>query len=160
GVESFPQKTVDEPGPTHKRAQVTISASRDIPTAMCPEFASFSRRTTSGRLLALAAEQPLLSGWQRCQDQENQVKWMPFIRRLLLVGHTHHGVGYTLSPRLVDGLHMEIVGRVLDLCDASDAAVPPDAPDAFRWTFEVARPVHRFLQEASDTDVERLRQRV
>ena len=81
---------------------------------------------------------------------------MTAIRRILLVGHTHHDVGYTNSPRLIDPAHARIVGRVLDLCDAS----PGDGPDAFRWTFEVARPVLRFLDTASAADVERLRARV
>ncbi|UFU04461.1 hypothetical protein LQF12_07790 [Ruania suaedae] len=81
---------------------------------------------------------------------------MSTIRHLHLVGHTHHDVGYTLSPRLVDGLHCEIVGRVLDLCDAHDG----DAPGAFRWTFEAARPVLRFVAEAPARDVDRLAERI
>ncbi|UFU08158.1 hypothetical protein [Ruania halotolerans] len=81
---------------------------------------------------------------------------MSHIRRLYLVGHTHHDVGYTLSPRLVDGLHREIVSRVLDLCDVYDG----NGPDAFRWTFEVARPVLGFLAEAPQADVARLAARV
>lgn len=78
------------------------------------------------------------------------------LRQVLLVGHTHHDVGYTNSPRLVDDLHAATVRRVLDLCDSDDG----DGPDAFRWTFEVARPVLRFLAEAGPADVERLRRRV
>lgn len=78
------------------------------------------------------------------------------IRQVLLVGHTHHDVGYTNSPRLVDDLHAATVLRVLDLCDTNDG----DGPDAFRWTFEVARPVLRFLDAADAADVERLRRRV
>ncbi len=78
------------------------------------------------------------------------------IRQILLVGHTHHDVGYTNSPRIVDGLHAEAVRRVLDLCDSNDG----DGPDAFRWTFEVARPVLRFLDRADPDDVQRLRRRV
>ncbi|QZN85506.1 hypothetical protein [Cellulomonas sp. C5510] len=77
------------------------------------------------------------------------------LRQVLLVGHTHHDVGYTNSPRLVDDLHAETVRRVLDLCDTDDG----DGPDAFRWTFEVARPVLRFLERASAADAERLRRR-
>ncbi|GIG35881.1 hypothetical protein [Cellulomonas pakistanensis] len=78
------------------------------------------------------------------------------IRQVLLVGHTHHDVGYTNSPRLVDDLHAETVRRVLDLCDTNDG----DGPDAFRWTFEVVRPVLRFLETAGPADVDRLRRRV
>jgi hypothetical protein len=78
------------------------------------------------------------------------------IRQVLLVGHTHHDVGYTNSPRLVDDLHAATVLRVLELCDTNDG----DGPDAFRWTFEVARPVLRFLAEADPADVARLRRRV
>jgi hypothetical protein len=65
------------------------------------------------------------------------------IRQILLVPHTHHDVGYTNSPRIIDPLHARIVDRVLDLaCPAGDG------PDALRWTFEAARPVLRFLREA------------
>src|SRR6478736_218792 len=78
------------------------------------------------------------------------------IRQVLLVGHTHHDVGYTNSPRLIDDLHAATVRRVLDLCDTNDGT----GPDAFRWTFEVARPVLRFLDSAGAADVERLRRRV
>jgi hypothetical protein len=78
------------------------------------------------------------------------------VRRILLVGHTHHDVGYTNSPRIVDPLHARIVGEVLDLCDRHDG----DGPDAFRWTFEVARPVLAFLRAADVRDRERLRRRV
>jgi alpha-mannosidase len=75
------------------------------------------------------------------------------IRRILLIGHTHHDVGYTNSPRIVDDQHRRIVAEVLRLC-AADAS--PD-PARFRWTFEVARPVLRFLAGADPADVERLR---
>jgi hypothetical protein len=75
------------------------------------------------------------------------------IRQILLVPHTHHDVGYTASPRVVDGLHREIVGEVLRLAGQSATA----GPDRFRWTFEVARPVLRFLAEASPAEVAELR---
>lgn len=75
------------------------------------------------------------------------------MKQILLLGHTHHDVGYTNSPRLIDDLHEHVVREVLDLCDTT----PADAPDAFRWTFEVARPVLRFLRDAPPADVERLR---
>lgn len=76
------------------------------------------------------------------------------IRQILLVGHTHHDIGYTNSPRIIDRMHTRIVGEVLDLCDA-DAG-----PNQFRWTFEVARPVLNFLRTASPADTGRLRDRV
>lgn len=66
------------------------------------------------------------------------------IRQILLVPHTHHDVGYTNSPRIIDEMHVRIVDRVLDL-----AARSGDGPDAFRWTFEVARPVIAFLRDAA-----------
>ena len=81
---------------------------------------------------------------------------MTRIREVLLLGHTHHDVGYTNSPRVVDRAHVEMVRRVLDLCDA----YPEPGPDQFRWTFEVARPVQRFLRCAPAADVERLRRLV
>jgi alpha-mannosidase len=78
------------------------------------------------------------------------------IRQILLVPHTHHDVGYTASPRIVDDLHVRVVGEVLRLCERHDAA----GPDGFRWTFEVARPVLRFLDRAGEVDVGRLRRLV
>jgi alpha-mannosidase len=78
------------------------------------------------------------------------------IRQILLVPHTHHDVGYTNSPRIVDRLHTRIVGEVLRLCDAHGEP----GPDQFRWTFEVARPVLRFLTEADAPAVARLRRLV
>lgn len=74
------------------------------------------------------------------------------IREILLLGHTHHDVGYTNSPRLIDRMHGRIVDRVLELADEH----PGDGPDAFRWTFEVARPVLTFLRRATLDQVRRL----
>lgn len=67
------------------------------------------------------------------------------IRQILLVAHTHHDVGYTNSPRIVDRMHRETVDHVIDLASADAGA----GPDAFRWTFEAARPVLRFLATAT-----------
>ncbi len=78
------------------------------------------------------------------------------IRQILLIPHTHHDIGYTNSPRIVDELHTGIVGEVLRLCDLHDAP----GPDQFRWTFEVARPVLRFLADADPASVEQLRRLV
>lgn len=75
------------------------------------------------------------------------------MRSLFLLGHTHHDVGYTNSPRIVDRMHREIVDRVLDLIDEN----PDDSdPLAFRWTFEVARPVIAFFERATDAQRARL----
>ncbi|MBT2483802.1 MULTISPECIES: hypothetical protein [unclassified Microbacterium] len=74
------------------------------------------------------------------------------IRQILLIGHTHHDVGYTNSPRIIDAQHARIVDRVLELAAES----PADGPDGFRWTFEVARPVLNFLRTASPAQKERL----
>ncbi|MBW9095670.1 hypothetical protein JNB62_18475 [Microbacterium jejuense] len=74
------------------------------------------------------------------------------IRQILLIGHTHHDVGYTNSPRLIDRMHGRIVDRVLELASASAT----DGPDRFRWTFEVARPVLSFLRRADAADIDRL----
>lgn len=80
----------------------------------------------------------------------------PRIAEVLLVPHTHHDVGYTDSPRLIDRQHRDIVRRVLDLCDATAS----DGPAALRWTFEVSRPVVEFVRHADPADVERLRRLV
>lgn len=74
------------------------------------------------------------------------------IRQILLIGHTHHDVGYTNSPRLIDRMHGRIVDRVLELA----AEFPAEGPDGFRWTFEVARPVLSFLERATPDQVGRL----
>ncbi|MGO4535708.1 hypothetical protein [Leifsonia sp. 2MCAF36] len=76
---------------------------------------------------------------------------MPRIRRLLLLGHTHHDVGYTNSPRIIDRMHAELVREVLRLA-REDAAGPGD-PHRFRWTFEVARPVLNFLRSATADEI-------
>jgi glycosyl hydrolase family 38 len=86
------------------------------------------------------------------------------IRQVLLVGHTHHDVGYTNSPRIVDSQHRRIVAEVLRLCAADGADDPADGPPdgppdpaRFRWTFEVARPVLGFLAHADPADARALR---
>ena len=78
---------------------------------------------------------------------------MSAIRQILLLGHTHHDVGYTNSPRIVDEQHRRIVAEVLRLAEAD----PTPGPAQFRWTFEVARPVLRFLAGADPAQVHRLR---
>lgn len=75
------------------------------------------------------------------------------IRQILLIGHTHHDVGYTNSPRLIDRQHAQIVDRVLELADEHEH---DDGPDRFRWTFEVARPVLNFLRTATSEQKSRL----
>ncbi|MFD5214022.1 hypothetical protein [Microbacterium sp. NPDC058345] len=74
------------------------------------------------------------------------------IRQILLLGHTHHDVGYTNSPRLIDRMHARTVDRVLELAEQH----PPAGPHAFRWTFEVARPVLEFLRSATAEQKARL----
>jgi hypothetical protein len=74
------------------------------------------------------------------------------IRQILLIGHTHHDVGYTNSPRLIDRMHSGIVDRVLQIA----GELPTTGPDGFRWTFEVARPVLTFLRRAAPEQIERL----
>jgi alpha-mannosidase len=76
---------------------------------------------------------------------------VPAIREIVLIGHTHHDVGYTNSPRVVDEQHRRIVGEVLRLCESDQTG-----PAQFRWTFEVARPVLRFLASADPAAVDRL----
>jgi hypothetical protein len=74
------------------------------------------------------------------------------VRQILLIGHTHHDVGYTNSPRLIDRMHGRIVDRVLEIA----REVPTTGPDGFRWTFEVARPVLSFLKRATSDQVGKL----
>ena len=74
------------------------------------------------------------------------------IRQILLLGHTHHDVGYTNSPRIIDRMHARIVDRVIELA----AAHPAPGPGAFRWTFEASRPVLSFLRDATPERADRL----
>lgn len=74
------------------------------------------------------------------------------IRQILLIGHTHHDVGYTNSPRLIDRMHGGIVDRVLEIA----GELPTTGADGFRWTFEVARPVLNFLRRATPEQIEHL----
>ncbi|MDR2347902.1 MAG: hypothetical protein LBD90_04650 [Bifidobacteriaceae bacterium] len=74
------------------------------------------------------------------------------VAQIVLVGHTHHDLGYTASPRLVDVAHRRMVPRVLDLVESS----PGDGPEAFRWTFEVARPVLEHWRTADSAQRRRL----
>ncbi|MCM3658254.1 hypothetical protein M3147_13450 [Agromyces mediolanus] len=67
------------------------------------------------------------------------------IRRISLIPHTHHDVGYTNSPRIIDRMHRRIVDRVLDLVEQD----PATDPASLRWTFEAARPVASFLETAA-----------
>ena len=66
---------------------------------------------------------------------------MPSIREILLVPHTHHDIGYTNTPRACLEGHERGIYDVLDLCERD----PDDAPDAFRWTVEISRPLAQFL---------------
>lgn len=78
---------------------------------------------------------------------------MSAIRQILLIGHTHHDVGYTNSPRIVDEQHPRVVAEALRLAEAD----PEPGPAQFRWTFEVARPVLRYLASADACGAGRLR---
>jgi hypothetical protein len=82
---------------------------------------------------------------------------MPAIREILLVPHTHHDIGYTNTPRACLEGHERGIYDVLDLCEAG---LDDNAPDAFRWTVEIARPLVQFLRHAPARDVERLRRLV
>ncbi|WP_019179721.1 hypothetical protein [Microbacterium yannicii] len=74
------------------------------------------------------------------------------LQQILLIGHTHHDVGYTNSPRLIDRMHGRIVDRVLEIA----RELPATGSDGFRWTFEVARPVLSFLRRATPDQVAQL----
>lgn len=78
---------------------------------------------------------------------------MTAIREILVVPHAHHDVGYTDSPRLILPLHAEAVREAIRLAGQGDSA----DPTAFRWTFEVARPVDAFLRSARPDEVDALR---
>ncbi|WP_203416290.1 hypothetical protein [Jiangella ureilytica] len=78
------------------------------------------------------------------------------VHEVLLIPHTHHDVGYTDSPRLIDRQHRDVVGQVLHLCDRTAG----DGDAALRWTFEVSRPVVEFVRRGVAADVDRLRRLV
>jgi alpha-mannosidase len=62
------------------------------------------------------------------------VRLLSMIRALLLVPHTHHDVGCTSSPRIVELQQVTKFGEVLRL--AQTGAEP--GPGQFHWMFEVA----------------------
>ena len=75
------------------------------------------------------------------------------INEILLVPHTHHDMGYTHVPETCMRMQERVIHDVLDLCERGNDS----APDAFRWTIEISRPLIAFLRHSTPADVERLR---
>src|SRR4051794_996062 len=82
---------------------------------------------------------------------------MPKIDEVLVVGHTHHDVGYTNVPALITRMHECAVYKTIELCEQDE---PADERAAFRWTLEISRPVVHFLRHAADKDITRFQAQV
>jgi alpha-mannosidase len=78
---------------------------------------------------------------------------MPPIREILVVPHTHHDVGYTHMPDRCLETHEQAIHAAIALCERD---ADRDAPDAFRWTLEISRPLLEFLRHAPAADLARL----
>lgn len=79
---------------------------------------------------------------------------MAEIKTLYVANHTHTDIGYTDHQRVIFRQLDEYLEDALDIIEAT-ADYPEDA--RFRWTLEVTGPVERWLRQASDEQIERLR---
>ncbi|MBA2469190.1 MAG: hypothetical protein H0V37_07270 [Chloroflexia bacterium] len=82
---------------------------------------------------------------------------MATIREILVMAHTHHDIGYTHTPSACLEAHEAAVGEAIRL---AEAAQHDDSPTAFRWTFEISRPVLQYLRHAPADEVRRLQELV
>ncbi|WP_147678055.1 glycoside hydrolase family 38 N-terminal domain-containing protein [Algibacter pacificus] len=73
------------------------------------------------------------------------------------VQHSHTDIGYTRSQTEILAEHPRYIDYALDYCDATD-----DFPETskFRWTCEASWAVDEFLNSRSQTQIDRLKQRV
>jgi len=73
------------------------------------------------------------------------------------VQHSHTDIGYTRSQTEILAEHPRYIDYALDYCDATD-----DFPETskFKWTCEASWAVDEFLNSRSQTQIDRLKQRV
>ncbi|SMG41323.1 glycoside hydrolase family 38 N-terminal domain-containing protein [Arenibacter troitsensis] len=73
------------------------------------------------------------------------------------VQHSHTDIGYTRSQTEILAEHPRYIDYALDYCDATD-----DYPEEskFRWTCEASWAVDEFLNSRSQTQIDRLKQRI
>jgi len=77
---------------------------------------------------------------------------MSSIEELYLVHHTHTDIGYTHDQPTLWDLQRRFIDDAIELADR-DADV--DAPHAFRWTVETTAPLLRWLETATERQLER-----
>ncbi|MDX1991879.1 MAG: hypothetical protein SF029_05795 [bacterium] len=74
------------------------------------------------------------------------------IREILIVPHTHHDIGYTHVPDVCMYMHERAIDEIIALC----ARGTDHAPDSFRWTMEISRPVVEWLRRATPAQAAQL----
>ena len=77
---------------------------------------------------------------------------MTKIETVYLVHHSHTDVGYTVDQPIVWELHTRFIDEALDLAEKYAAS---NSDGAFRWTVETTSVLDRWLQGASQRDIER-----
>lgn len=76
------------------------------------------------------------------------------IKEILVLHHSHFDLGYTHSQPILWELQREFIDGALDLLQATEDFPAHARP---RWTVEVTAQVLKWLETASDADVERFR---
>ncbi len=79
------------------------------------------------------------------------------VEEIYLIHHSHTDVGYTHDQPIVWELHIRFLERALELCEEWKGS---DEPHAFRWTVENTGVLLRWLEQASDEQVDRFLQLV
>ncbi|MCY4108486.1 MAG: hypothetical protein OXG11_05590 [Chloroflexi bacterium] len=77
---------------------------------------------------------------------------MPEIKTIYFINHNHTDIGYTDHQDIVFQKHMEFIDEAIDVCEAT-ADFHPDA--RFRWTCEATGITERYLNQASQAQIDR-----
>jgi alpha-mannosidase len=77
---------------------------------------------------------------------------MPPVETVYLIHHSHTDVGYTLDQPVVWDMHTRFIDQALDL---AEKYADLDSDGAFRWTVETTSVLQRWLEYATERDVER-----
>ncbi|CAN5705898.1 hypothetical protein BH09CHL1_BH09CHL1_29160 [soil metagenome] len=80
---------------------------------------------------------------------------MPKIKKILIANHSHTDIGFTDYQDLVYRQHAEFTDQALDLIEATQS-YPEEA--RYKWTLEVTGMTEYFLERASSTQIDRLRE--
>jgi alpha-mannosidase len=79
---------------------------------------------------------------------------MSAIHTLYLIHHSHTDIGYTHDQPIVFDLHRRFLDEALDW---ADRYADRDTDGAFRWTVETTFVLYRWLQQASQKQIDRFR---